>query len=211
MSYTKSYWMERHAGRSDLTAYVAHFTRPVGDGDRTKSAIDVLLDILEQRRLVGSTSESGFINGSTPAVCFQDAPIYALAQNIYIEQKLQKQLGLDRPRYVSTGLLFEKPYVFQNGGRPVIYEDPRIAKQFLPRDEWWRIVRYDLSDENAFVDWTHEREWRIPNDFHFTREKVTVLVPSHGGYRRFIEKALERDPNLLKEILGIVNLGAVFY
>ena len=50
-------------------------------------------------------------------------------------------------------------------GRPVIYDKTISAKKYLPENEWWRIVNLDLSDEDRFIDWTHEREWRVPNDF----------------------------------------------
>ena len=45
--------------------------------------------------------------------------------------------------------------------RPVIYDDPNIAKQYLKSNEYWRIVNLNLSNDNNFIDWSHEREWRL--------------------------------------------------
>ena len=212
MWYTKEQWKARMASRSDLSAYVAHFTRPTTIDGVPHSAIDVLIKILREERIVGSSTQSGFICGDRRAVCFQDAPAYALAQNIYLEQQYQTAMQGGKKRYVGVGLMFEKPYVFRLGGRPVLYEITERAKTLLPQSEWWRIVRYDLGDDARFCDWTHEREWRVPDDFTFSRSKATVIIPSHGGYRLFLKKCRAiGNPDLLQEILGIVNLGAVFY
>jgi hypothetical protein len=101
--------------------------------------------------------------------------------------------------------------MFKKGGRPVIYEEKQIAKQMLPPNEHWRIVHFDLSNDAAFVDWTHEREWRIPGDFRFGLNEATVVLATSNDYKVFMEKCLSDHQDILKEILGIVNLNAVFY
>ena len=59
--------------------------------------------------------------------------------------------------------MFPKRYVYNAGGRPVIYEDAEVAERMLPdKRDWWRIVKFDLSNKKKVVDWTHEREWRVP-------------------------------------------------
>ena len=105
-----------------------------------------------------------------------------------------------------------KPYLYSKGGRPVVYDDTNAAKSYLKKSEWWRIVRFDLSDKSNYIDWTHEREWRLPGNLDFQLNKVTVLVPNKSAYRRFVEKCRQvEDRDVMKSIKGVVMLGAVFY
>jgi hypothetical protein len=188
-----------------------HFTRPQQREGRSLSAVSVLLEILASRKLKGSDTSSGFIVGDRRAVCFQDVPLAAGAQNIYFEQQFREQTKSNKIRQVGVGLMFEKPYIFKRGGRPVIYEERYVAKQMLPPEEYWRIVHFDLSNDDSYCDWTHEREWRIPGDFSFDLNKATIVLASHKDYKVFIHKCLSNHQQILKEILGIVNLSAVFY
>jgi len=146
-------------GPTWVSSLITHLTRGTG----TESAIQVLLRILSEETIKGSTA----VVGDRPAVCFQDAPLVGLAQNIRFER--ERQEGGDRLRYERVGVTFGKVYAFGLGARPVLYENTESAKAFLPADQRWRIVRLDLSDEKNIIDWTHEREWRAPGDFHFSR------------------------------------------
>lgn len=85
MNYPKDTWLKRLAERSDLSSYVAHLTRPATVDTEDFSAVEVLLMILKDRSIRGSSTRSGFIVGATEAVCFQDAPPHALAQNLWFE------------------------------------------------------------------------------------------------------------------------------
>jgi hypothetical protein len=170
------------------------------------------MHILSSGRINGSNSESGFVCGDIPATCFQDVPLYSLSQNIYAEQQYREAITSAKVRYLGVGLMFPKPYVYARGGRPVVYESTDKAKSILPEDEWWRIVRFDLLDEANFIDWTHEREWRVPGGFEFDLEQATVLVPNTFGYQRFLKLCRECDgEDILAKIRGIVDLGSVFY
>jgi len=110
MKYDRTKWLDRLAGRSDLSGSLTHLTRQGYIGGKKVSAIQILIKILEEGKVHGSTTSSGFICGDTPAVCFQDAPIYSICQNIYTEQEFRK-LNNTRTRYVGVGLLLPKPYV----------------------------------------------------------------------------------------------------
>ena len=212
MGYTRQLWDKRVAGRSDLSSQVMHLTRPTEFDGKKVGPVDLLVRILTEARLSASTTDKGFICGDIPATCFQDVPVYSLSQNIHAEEQYRAAVEGAKVRYVGVGLMFPKPYVYARGGRPVIYEDTDKAKAILPEDEWWRIVRFDLSDEENFADWTHEREWRVPGGFPFDRNQATVLLPNKYGYDRFLRLCEEvEEVDILKEIRGIVNLGAVFY
>lgn len=212
MPYNREQWSKRIAERMDISTGVVHLTREKLDNNKKLSSIEVLFKILCEKKLIGSSNETGFIIGSIPAVCFQESPLPALSQNVYFEQKYRKTNTSVKIRYRANGLLLNKPTVFKAGGRPVIYEQTDIAKAFLPESEWWRIVKLDLSNDQSFVDWSHEREWRVPGDFSFKLSDITILLVNKQQYRKFInlcEKAKRLD--IIKEVEGIVVLSSLLY
>lgn len=212
MAYTKDLWTKRIAGRSDMSSQVIHLTHSSVIGGQKIGPVDVLLRILREQRIVGSTTDNGFICGNIPATCFQDVPLYSLSQNVYAEEQYRAVVEDAKVRYVGVGLMFPKPYVYAKGGRPVLYENTDKAKNILPEDEWWRIVRFELTDEQNFIDWTHEREWRLPGSFEFELDQATVLLPSKVGFDRFLKLCKEcEDESILDRIRGIVDLGSVFF
>lgn len=201
-------WLKRRTQRTDISGSLVHLTKP---SDKL-NVWDILMQVLESECLIGSTTESGFICGSTPAVCLQDIPLYSAAQNVYYEQNLRKQTNSSKIRYLGVGVVFKKPDVFLKGGRPVIYEKIKVAKSILPRDEWWRIVNLDLSNSSQFIDWTHEREWRVPNNLTFNLSEISVVVPSGEAYKCFVQKCKAyTQKDILSEIRSIINLGDLFY
>lgn len=208
MGYGIEEWKARIAQRSDLTTGLVHLTRD-NDGEK---ALDVLVKILRDRKLLGSTTASGFIVGPRPAVCLQEAPLYSLAQNIYTEQNYRKQDPTAKIRYLGFGLQFSKASVFSKGGRPVIYDSTAVAKGYLPASQWWRIVNFDLSNKLSVVDWCHEREWRVPDELPFELMDVSILLPNASAYRAFVKKCIASGEQVfLTETNGIVQMGAVFY
>jgi hypothetical protein len=114
---------------------------------------------------------------------------------------------------MATGISFRKEFIFAKGGRPVIYEKTDDAKAFLRADEQWRIVRFDLSDGEAIVDWTHEREWRLPveESMSFDWSDAYVLVSNQGEYKEFVRRSTAKLPGLLEAISGIVTLAPMFF
>lgn len=200
--YNIEKWRKRIKERSDITAHLTHLTKselPIFDD------VDTLIKILRERKITGSTTDKGFIIGDNPAVCFQEAPLYGVCQNVYHEQQNRKELG-GKSRYHAVGLSFRKDYVFNHGGRPVLYEKTELAKQMLPRDEWWRIVNFNLENQDKIIDWTHEREWRIKGDFTFDITEAYALLINHHHYRYFIEHAGEE---ILSSLKGIIVLQSV--
>lgn len=204
MPYTSEQWKKRVSSRTDMTSYLTHLTRP----NETLSSVEVLLKILKERKIIGSSTDSGFIVGKNRAVCFQDVPFNSLAQNIYLEEKNREQFG-GKIRYEAVGLAFRKPYLFRLGARPVIYEQTSVAKTLLSSDEeYWRIVNFDLRDGNNIIDWTHEREWRMKEDLEFELQRATVILPSSKSYKKFIEKS---SKELLDQIEGIVYMQPILF
>jgi hypothetical protein len=212
MAHGKKEWLQRLAERSDLCSFVTHLTKSAKDGEKQLSSTQVLFKILREQKLRGSSSASGFIIGDRTAVCFFDAPLPAIVQNVWFEMK-EHERDKTRPiRYVPTGLLFEKDLVYCKGARPVIYERKERGKQLLPREEWWRIVNFDLEKTNFVIDWSHEREWRHPGDLEFALSDVVVLLRDYRAYHAFLDLCAEyEERDILGDIQGIMIAEVLLY
>lgn len=207
MAYTKEDWKKRIAERNDMSTSLIHLTRE----NSTQSVVNVLYNILKDKKIKGSTTGSGFIIGSEKAVCFQDAPLYSICQNTFFEQKKMEQDKNYKLRYRALGLLFDKQYAYKKGARPVIYEKTEIAKTFLPSSEHWRIVNFNLENDSSIIDWTHEREWRVKGDFEFELSDVTIIVIRQNHIKELISKFKDDGIDLMNEIKGIVTLEHLLY
>lgn len=207
MPYTKENWKRRLAERSDLSSQIVHLTRETADSQ----IVDVLYAIISQNVLKGSSTSSGFICGKTPAVCFQDAPLTSICQNVFFEQKYNETRKTAKNRYRAVGLAFPKDYAFRKGARPVVYDKTVDAKDYLPADQQWRIVNFDLSHDSAFIDWTHEREWRAPGDFRFDLKETTLLFVNSSVYKSFQKKCTDNGVAFLEQIKGVVVLDNLLY
>jgi len=196
MGISKENWKHLMSTRSDMSSYVTHLTR---ESDKSDNPLDTLLKIIDDRKLIGSNNK-GFIQGSERAVCFQDAPLSGIVQNVY-----QNQVQESKIRYRGFGLMFSKDYAFKKGARPVIYETKEEARGKFPL-ELWRVVTFDLNDSTNFIDWTHEREWRAKGDFEFEIEELIILIPNYVAYQQLIK---ELDKDILNNIQGIVQMAPI--
>ena len=209
MAYEYNKWKSRMSDRQDLSSSLVHLTRAAEIDGKKLSAVDVLLKILREKMIIGSTTEKGFIRGKRSAVCFQDAPLYAIAQNLKFEKELSKDQHT-RHRYSGCGLVFSKYYLFQNGCRPVIYDKVEEGKAYIDESELYRLVSFDMSDTKNIIDWSHEREWRVAGDFEFKINWSAVVLETKEDYREFIKKAmLPENEDILDSICGIIVLEAL--
>lgn len=134
---------------------------------------------VDGRRLVGSGEK---IKGQHPCVCFTEAPLTSL------------QSGLVNPsaysRYSPFGIMFAKRWLFNSGGRPVIYQTDGEYSQ-LPDAMKWRHMRY----EPGSIDFTWEREWRVQRDaIDFSPCNAAIVVPSTQWARQLVgEHDAEQD------------------
>ncbi|MDT3498298.1 DUF2971 domain-containing protein [Bacillus toyonensis] len=223
MAYTPTTWKQTYKERTDLTGFLTHLTRP--QPENNLEATDVLIKILREGTLQGSTK--GYIVGNEKVICFQEAPIYSIAENAinHIEEYERYVQSTTNPymklRYYPCGLSLPKQVLYQLvdsvtrqvipniGVRPVIYEKTEIAKGFLPENEYWRIVDFELTGGNGITDWTHEREWRIKaNYFKFPYGIVTVILRDSNQYQEFMSKI---EPDIVKQLAGIVCLDKLLY
>tara|TARA_B100000700_G_scaffold330037_1_gene454288 strand:- start:6885 stop:7502 length:618 start_codon:yes stop_codon:yes gene_type:complete len=201
------HWKKRIGDRTDLTTRLVHLTKGAGGDD----CIDVLVKILSCKKLNGSTTQSGFIIGSTPAVCFQDAPVYSVFQNIWFEQKSRELDPKRKRRYSPVGIMLEKQAVFAKGGRPVIYDESHKAKKYLPKSEWWRIVGFDLANDHRIIDWTHEREWRIPHSISFELEDVCLLFANIQSIKLFEERCKKNGVEHHLKVGGMIPVDNIAF
>lgn len=127
--------------RTDLSYDLIHWIK----GESNEEAFDVMRSIVREQCIRGGT---GHIKGGYQCVCFTEAP-----QNTFHD--------IIR-RYRPFGIRVSKKWLYNEGGRPVIYqaEDEYDA---LPESHRWRHVRYEPG-ANPPVDFTWEREWRINAD-----------------------------------------------
>ena len=191
---------DRISRRDDLVARLTHLTK----GNTDDEAFDVLWKILAEKKLNGSDN-SGYVIGDTKAVCFQEVPLYSIAQSLLYEDDKS-----DIIRYSWFGLRFNKNTLFRRGARPVIYGKTEELKKMLSPENYWRIVRLDLDSSKNCIDWTHEREWRIKNDCPFEYDDIEVIVKNDIYYRKFIDRCInEKRMKLLTEIHGVVPLNTV--
>ncbi len=198
MAYTYKKWKARMSERSDMSSSLVHLTRPRKDDGKALSSVDVILKILKDNQINGSSASEGFIHGGHSAVCFQDAPLYSIAQNIAFEREYRKE-NKSKLRYSGCGLIFSKYYLFERGCRPVVYDIPSQAKEYISPANWYRIVSLDISDMGKVVDWSHEREWRIKGDLKFEVNCCALLLETKEDYREFIDKTSHDE---FKEVLG---------
>jgi len=92
------------------------------------------------------------IKGSQPCVCFSEAPLSALQDGLIHPAKFKQ-------KYAPFGFMVRKDWLFEQGGRPVIYQSDSEF-HLLPESMQWRHVRY----EPPKIDFTWEREWRIKRE-----------------------------------------------
>ena len=151
-------WRKHIECRSDFVTRITHLTK----AKEGLSGLDNLIKIIKDKKIQGSSTASGYIVGNDTAVCFQDAPLLAIAENLLFEEAHS-----DITRYEPYGLRFNKQWLYQRGARPVIYGETNTLKDMLPEPEYWRIVNLNLNDGKNLIDWTHERECRFKGDIEF--------------------------------------------
>ena len=73
--------------------------------------------------------------------------------------------------------MFEKNWIFERGGRPVIYQ-PDSDFGLLPEDLRWRHAWFEPTGDKV-IDFTWEREWRLCCDeMVFTPADAVIVVPN---------------------------------
>jgi len=160
------------ATRFDISDKLIHFTRD----ESQEAAFARLRTIIREHRLIAADC---MVRGSYRCIGFTEAPIKA-----FRDACVQR---FPFTRCSQFGLMFDKSWVYQRGGRHVIYEPDRDF-DILPEELHWRHVRYEPAGDKI-VDFTWEREWRMHCDeLQFSPADAEVIVPNEEW-----ESALRRS------------------
>jgi hypothetical protein len=161
--------------RPDFNQSLVHLTRErverseSGVVTRVVRPFDVLKEILASGILRASGNE-GYVKGTRRAVCLSEIPLSFV--HLFANTPSEEN---EKGKYRFYGLAFSKRAIFGAGGRPVIYL-PDNEGEWIPDDQKWRHVRFEFGK----VDWTHEREWRVPADLDLTKVPSYALVWNHS-------------------------------
>jgi len=164
--------------------FVAHFTK---GGD--EASFNNLVAMLSE----GKVRANNIPWTNNPAVCFTECPWASLLRHVEL--------------YSPFGVGFQKSHVFAAGGGPAYY----VRADHFEKQQWSDHVktfvtpfwpRYRPNSEEfkkplngKTVDYSHEREWRVPHDFLFQLDQVQfVVLPDY--------KAMARFPKKLKDGIG---------
>ncbi len=171
--------------RPDFSKYLAHFTserdpiakdrdNPTVKITKGKSAYDRLISILEQQKVFSSKLPWT----GRKAVCLTECPWASLIDHSRI--------------YSPYGIGFNKPFIFGAGGGPAYY----VRKDHWDEQVWendlmtfvtpfwppYRSRKLKESFNFPDVDYSHEREWRVPHDLKFDYDDIEFVIVQRYGY-----------------------------
>jgi hypothetical protein len=173
--------------RPDLSPYIIHLTKNSSKKDKF-SAYDNLISILGEGCIWASSTKHGFIKGPNTATCFMDVPFQALKYVLTPEDA-----DPQNPRYQPYGIVLSKQTAYKKGCRPVLYlSNTETERLRIPKEELWRVVRFEY-EQDGWISWLHEREWRCKGAFTLPNEISAVLVQTTSEARKLI-KDLHNNP-----------------
>tara|TARA_R110002049_G_C9152382_1_gene560377 strand:+ start:599 stop:1237 length:639 start_codon:yes stop_codon:yes gene_type:complete len=195
--------------RPDFSKYLAHFTRdgePFGNDDAS-NLVSTYKSMSAGERLISILKAGKITAGSLPwtgrnAVCFTECPWSSLLDHA--------------TQYSSFAVGFAKPRVFAAGGGPAYY----VRADHWEKQEWephiktfvtpfWPSYRSTAQKGSEYlngktIDYSHEREWRVPHDFIFSLNKVEfIILPTYEDMAAFpkeLKDAIGREKFLLMEV-----------
>lgn len=176
--------------RTDLSENLIHFTK----GATREDAFKNLLAIIQDGTIFAN---NGMIKGELNCVCFTEAPIEALDEKYY-------------ERYSPFGILLPKEYIYEQGGRPVIYQADE-EYSILPDKIKWRHVRYEYSPKR--YDWTWEREWRINKNVDISEKTAIIVVLDNSWAQRLLaehEEIQEQNAYSYSQVLDDLEIQMLY-
>lgn len=129
-----------------------------------ESAYIVMLKIIKDTEIIAgdTTLTSGY-----SCVCLSESPEYFMLD--------------DKSKYQPFGFRFRKKTIFMEGGRPVIYST-KEEKWQIDEGMHWRFMHFDpfFRSDTAIhgVDFTWEREWRVPKPELGVSVATGFMVPT---------------------------------
>ena len=198
--------------RPDFSEYVVHFTKdkpPISAKENPEENIKKIGKLNAKERLFSLLNDNRIFATrmpwtNKPAVCFTECTWSSLLDHAN--------------NYSRYGVGFKKNFLFLKGGGPAIYISPHLWEKqnkhvgdaneafdstlesfitpFCPpyatkayKAKYWK---------GKFIDYTHEREWRVPQDLNFKISDVAfVIVASYED--------MAKAPKDLKDAIGRNN------
>jgi hypothetical protein len=176
--------------RTDFSEYVAHFakdTSPWAAGRADAPAVvGTIAPLSARERLVQILSDRTIRATPMP---YTGRPAVAFTECVW------SSLLEHAETYSRCGIGFKKSFLFQHGGGPVFYMRQdlyRAQRDTGINDDVWPFltpfVPEYASDEHVEefwdgrprTDYTHEREWRVPNDLVFDYGDVEFVVVANN-------------------------------
>jgi hypothetical protein len=166
--------------RPDFSYYLGHFTKdkkPDGYKEKSnqalaategKSAFDRLKSILTDKKIVAGTLPWN----KKDAVCLTECPWSSLIAHSKV--------------YSPYAIGFNKAFIFGTGGAPAFY----VRADQFNRQQWdnllftfttpfwpaYRPKKKNQEKEFPTIDYSHEREWRVPHDLTFTYDAIEFVI-----------------------------------
>lgn len=182
--------------RPDISPNLIHFTSGVTDSNAFKR----LQKIIRDRKLIGSDNK---IKGQYRCVCFTEAPLASLSSGLVNEGHYSK--------YKMFGILVSKKWLFEQGGRPVIYQ-PASEYKDLQETHRWRHMTFELGDMGSITDFTWEREWRIQCDkLPFDNATAKIVVRDASWAARLMNEHDDDQEYTVRQYSVIMGEIAEFY
>ena len=176
--------------RSDMSNWLIHFTKyDKNDIHNERYPFKNLNKIIEHKQLNGNNQ---LIRGDYKCICFSEAPlakaISIIEYSDYIYNKTK-----ERPfRYAPFGIAVKKEWLYNQSGRPVIYQSEQEYSQTF-EEQRYRHVRYE---PNNGIDFTWEREWRIKcGQLSLQPEHTTIIVKNKRYREQLLEKYYAEQSN----------------
>lgn len=143
--------------RHDLSDWLWHFTK------RDGQPFESLKQIIAGLHVRGGTDK--YCN--QVAVCLTEIPITeAIRQSRLLHEQSYN-------RFSDYGIGFQKTWIAGKGGLPVIYQPDSLFSE-MAKSAQWRHCEMDFAKG---IDFTWQREWRVPASMlSFTQEDDVIVV-----------------------------------
>lgn len=149
--------------RHDLSTKLIHLLK----GKTDEENLGTLKSILRAGTLLGNCE---CIKGGYHCVCLTEAPISSIGS-------ILDHAAIRGFRYRPFGIIADKDWIFELGGRPAIYQ-PLEEYDLVPEILRYRHVTYDPTHPSRPIDFTWEREWRLScEELELICDRVSILVP----------------------------------
>lgn len=162
--------------RPDISDYLVHFTKSGKScsSRRFKHKTDEIDKLSAYDRLVSILNSKTIIATPIPwvdveSVCFTECPWMSLLEHA--------------KKYSPYGIGFSKSFIFACDGNPVFYcRDSLFSATQWTDDIKHYLTRFNPSynpeqkQNSTVLDYSHEREWRVPHDLSFEYNQIEFVV-----------------------------------